>query len=86
MFNTYREVKKKTFGNSMGPKKDGMIRIVSQNIGCLGINAKANPKQDSAIEWITRHEIDIVGWQEVGISFDMMKGHESFHERIRDPR
>ena len=63
-----------------------MIRIVSQNIGCLGINAKANPKQDSAIEWIHKHEIDIVGWQEVGISFDMMKGHESFHERIRDPR
>lgn len=83
---THKEVKTKTFGNSMGAKKDGIIRIVSQNIGCLGIASKANPKQDSAIEWIHKHEVDIIGWQEVGVAFDMLKGHESFHERIRDPR
>jgi len=86
MSNTYREVKKETFGNPMGQKKDGMIRIISQNIGCLGINSKSNPKQDTAIEWIHQNEIDVVGWQEVGISFDMLKGHESFYERIRDSR
>jgi len=83
---THRSTTTKTFGNSMQDKKEGIIRIVSQNVGCLGISAKANPKQDNAIEWINKHQVDIVGWQEVGIAFHMLKGHESFHERIRDVR
>ena len=83
---THSEDKLSTFGNGMAPKEDGVIRVASQNVGCLGIHAKANHKQDKLIEWLIKNQIDILGIQEVGVAFHMAPGHEKFHERIRDRR
>lgn len=52
-------------------KKDEIIRIAYQNIGCLDIQSKTNVKQDVAIKWITNNNIDVVDWQEIGVAFYM---------------
>ena len=41
-----------TFGDQMDQKGSGHIRIVSQNINCLGVRHYNNPKQDRAINWL----------------------------------
>ena len=86
LMQTHKENKSRTFGNSISTKKDGIIRIACQNLGCLGILNTANDKQDSAIKWIVNNEIDIMAWQEVGIAFHKLPGYDKFHERIRDRR
>lgn len=76
----------KTYGNSMQRKEDGMCRITSQNIGCLGVNTLTNSKQDTAIEWLLKHEVDLCAWQEIGVAFNRVPGYERMSERIRDRR
>ena len=76
----------KTFGNNMKRKEEGMVRIVSQNIGCLGVNTLTNSKQDTAIQWLINNEVDICAWQEIGIAFHKVPGYERLSERIRDRR
>ena len=70
----------------MKRKDDGIIRMVSQNIGCLGIDTLTNSKQDTAIEWLIRNEVDVFAWQEIGIAFHKVPGYERLSERIRDRR
>ena len=84
--NTSKQDLFKTFGNSMQLKDDGMVRIVSQNSGCLGVNSLTNSKQDTAIEWLIHNEIDVYAWQEIRIAFYKAPGYERLSERIRDRR
>ena len=78
--------KYKTFGDPFDQKEDGHIRIVSQNINCLGIKAKNNPKQERLINWLIQNKIDIIGLQELGIAFHLLLPHLKLKERIQDPR
>jgi len=59
-------------------------RIVSNNIGCIGIESIANSKQNSLKDWLARNEVDIVGWQEIGLAQHMIQKHERLAERMRD--
>ena len=47
-------------------------RIVSNNIGCIGIESIANSKQNSLKDWLARNEVDIVNWQEIGLAQHMI--------------
>ena len=78
--------KYKTFGDHLGEKDSDDIRIVSQNINCLGVSTFNNPKQERALNWIIRHEVDIIGWQEIGIAFHMLPHSKRLAERLKDPR
>ena len=45
----------------MGPKAPNVYRIISNNIGCIGVDSIGNAKQNSLEDWLVRHEIDLVG-------------------------
>ena len=73
-------------GDSLCKKDDNCIRLVSQNIGCLGIHSFGNGKQSKAIQWLIQNQVDIVAWQEIGIAFHMQQRCDRMRERMRDPR
>lgn len=69
------------------PSKDqNECRIVCDNIGCLGLPSIGNVKQNNLKDWLVRNEVDIVGWQEIGLAQHMLPKHERLAERIRDYR
>ena len=78
--------KTETFGNPMNKKNDDMIRLVGQNIGCLGVRSFGNDKQEQGKEWLITNDVDVCCWQEVGIAHQMLKHHERIQERLRDHR
>ena len=78
--------KTETFGDSMKTKHCDSIRLVGQNIGCLGVRAFNNHKQDMGKEWLIKNNIDICCWQELGIALHMTKHQDRIHERMRDHR
>ena len=67
-------------------KKDNEYQIVSNNIGCLGLESIANHKQNSFKDWLIQHEVDLVGLQEIGLAQHMLQKHERVAERFRDYR
>ena len=73
-------------GDTLKSKDDNCIRIVSQNIGCLGVHSFGNGKQAKAIQWLIQNRVDIVAWQEIGIAFHMQQRCDRMRERMRDPR
>ena len=75
-----------TFGDQMDEKGSGHIRIVSQNINCLGVRNSNNSKQDRAINWLINNEVDIIGWQELGIAFHLLPYSHRLAARLKDPR
>ena len=81
-----KQPKSKTFGDCLVEKETGVIRIVSQNVNCIGVNSENNYKQERAKNWIYDHEVDIIGWQEVGVAFHTLPRHERLAERMKDLR
>lgn len=76
----------KLYGEPMGPKAPNVYRIISNNIGCLGMDSIGNSKQNSLKDWLVQNEVDIVGWQEIGLAQHMFQKHERLAERLRDYR
>ena len=74
------------FGDTMIGKENGVCRIVSQNIGCLGVQYFANNKIRTAKEWLFNNHVDVCGWQEIGLANHKFQRHERLNERMRDPR
>ena len=81
-----QSIKHKTFGDKLSQKKCGHIRIISQNISCLGVSHPINHKQDQAKDWLLRHNVDIAGWQETGVAFHTLPLHQRLPSRINDTR
>jgi len=77
---------RQVFGDHIIQKEEGVIRIASQNVNCIGIAAEVNPKQDYAKNWIIQNEVDIVGWQETGVAFHLLPRRKRLSERMRDIR
>ena len=75
-----------TFGNSIQHKHHDSIRLVGQNIGCLGVRSFGNHKQDHVKEWLINNSVDICCWQELGISLHMLHHQDRIQERLRDHR
>lgn len=76
----------KTFGEKMCTKEPHVYRFVSNNIGCLGVDSFGNTKQNCLKDWLVRHEVDLVAWQEIGLAQHMIQKHERLSERLRDHR
>ena len=70
----------------MSRKDDNCVRLISQNIGCLGVHSFTNGKQAKGIQWLIQNKVDIAAWQELGVSFHMQQKCDRLQERIRDPR
>ena len=49
------------WGHAINKKYPSMVRITTENISNLGINANNNPKQEAAMEWLYQNEVDIAG-------------------------
>ena len=76
----------KLFGEPLCQKAPHEYRIISNNIGCIGVDAVVNSKQQSLKDWLVQYEVDLVGWQEIGLAQHMMQKHERLAERMRDYR
>ena len=48
-----------TFGDAMGTKNSDSVRLVGQNIGCLGVRSFNNQKQDAGKDWLISNNVDI---------------------------
>ena len=83
---TTHEHNSETFGNSIQQKHHDSIRLVGQNIGCLGVRSFGNQKQDHGKEWLISNSVDICCWQELGISLHMLNHQDRIQERLRDYR
>ena len=81
-----KRIQNRTFGDHITVKPKNTIRIASQNVNCIGISNYNNYKLEEAKSWLLQNEIDIVGWQEVGIAFHILPKYERLAERIKDIR
>ena len=70
----------------MCQKAPNVYRIGSNNIGCLGLDAIGNTKQNALKDWFSQNEVDIAGWQEIGLAQHMMQKHERLAEHMHDCR
>ena len=75
-----------TFGENLQTKADTTYRIISNNIGCIGLDSHINPKQASLKDCLVQDEIDLAGWQEIGLAQHMLPKHDRLSERMRDYR
>ena len=75
-----------TYGDAMKAKLHDTIRLIGQNIGCLGVRSFGNQKQEQGKSWLIQHNVDICCWQEIGLSLHMMKHQERIQERMKDYR
>ena len=74
------------FGDALIPKEDGICRIVSQNVGCLGVSMFSNNKMRTVKEWLINNQVDICGWQEISFANHLLPRHDRLAERLRDRR
>ena len=81
-----RKLQHRTFGDHLTFKSKDTVRIVSQNVNCIGISTQNNYKIEEAKNWMLQNEVDIVGWQETGIAFHTLPKYEKLPERIKDIR
>ena len=58
---TFQRGKNSDFGDHLVEKDPDTIRIVSQNVNCIGISNELNQKQEHAKDWIFQHSVDIIG-------------------------
>ena len=78
--------KNKIFGDRLVEKEVGTIRIVSQNVNCIGVSHEINHKQENAKDWIYKHSVDIIGWQETGVAFHTLPIRKRLAHRMKDIR
>ena len=81
-----KKLQHRTFGDHLTIKSKDTVRIVSQNVNCIGTSIQNNYKIEEAKNWLLQNEVDIVGWQETGIAFHTLPKHERLSERIKDIR
>ena len=74
------------YGNAMKPKHSDHIRLIGQNIGCLGVRSFGNQKQEQGKNWLIQNNVDICCRQEIVISLHMLKHQERIQERMKDYR
>ena len=72
----------KEWGDSMLLKDDDCYRIVSKNIGSLGVRARSF-KEDLLKSWMREHMIDVTCMQEININWAKIKGKYRIYERFK---
>ena len=70
------------WGDSLIVKDDSTIRIVSKQIGGLGITV-GNSKERELKNWIIENEIDCIGLQETNVFWKKCNDKSQFRERMR---
>lgn len=68
-------------GDPLIVKEDGIIRIVSKQIGRLGITA-SNSKERELKNWIIEKEIDYIGLHETNVFWKKYRDKSQFRERM----
>lgn len=74
------------WGDKMCDKEDDVIRIAYQNVNNFQTTHHADSKMEQGKDWIARHEIDIIGWAEVGIAWQRCKSTHKLYTRFKDMR
>jgi len=83
----HKRSKNKIFGDHLVVEKENnLIRIVSQNVNCIGVSHEINHKQENAKDWIYEHSVDIIGWQETGVAFHSLPIRKRLAHRMKDIR
>ena len=72
----------KEWGDSLGIKADDCYRIVSKNIGSLGVRPNSL-KEDQLKDWMRNHQIDVTCLQEININWSKVRGKYRIHERFK---
>ena len=75
---------KDSWGDKMGEKKDGFLRLASRNIGGIGVYA-GNSKEEELKTWIVNSEFDIFGLQELNLNVSKCRDRERIGERMKSP-
>jgi len=75
-----------TFGDHLTEKDEGSIRIVGQNVNCIGTNQHCNQKEERAKNWLIQNNVDITGWQETEVAFHMLPRSKRLSNRMQDIR
>ena len=72
----------KEWGDSISFKDDDCYRIVSKNIGSLGVRA-GSYKEDLIKSWMKEHMIDVTCMQEININWAKITGKYRIYERFK---
>ena len=75
---------KDSWGDKMGEKKDGFLRLASRNIGGIDVYA-GNSKEEELKTWIVNSEFDIFGLQELNLNVSKCRDRERIGERMKSP-
>ena len=73
------------WGDAIIDKPDGTLRIVSKQIGGIGLRSD-NSKERELKTWLVEKEVDCVGLQETNIYLGKCRDKEQFRERMRHSR
>ena len=74
------------WGDEMCNKEDDTIRITYQNVNNFQTTHHADSKMERGKDWIAQHDIDIIGWAEVGIAWQKCKSTHKLYTRFKDMR
>ena len=70
------------WGDRMENVDDDCYRIVSKNIGSLGVRAKSF-KEDLLKKWMQEHQIQVTCIQEVNVNWAKIRGKYRIYERFK---
>ena len=74
------------WGDKLCNKEEDTFRIAYQNINNLQTSHHADTKMEQGKDWLMKHEIDIIGWAEVGIAWQKCKSDHKLYHRFKDMR
>ena len=67
----------------VGPKKDGTIQLVMENVNNILSNKDVNLKLDSRKKWLIKNDIEVVCWIESSVLWHPRKRHELLPELMK---
>ena len=79
-----KEDNNEVWGDSLDIKEDNVIRILTKNIGGLGLGIN-NDKEEHLKSWIASKQCDIIGIQETNLNWSKCRGRERLTERMKTP-
>ena len=74
------------WGDKLCNNDDDTFRIAYQNVNNFQTTHHADSKLERGKDWLTKKEIDIIGWAEVGIAWQKCKSTHKLYSRFKDQR
>ena len=79
-----KEDNNEIWGDPLSIKEDNVIRILTKNIGGIGLEINNN-KEEHLKSWIVSKQCDIIGIQETNMNWSKCRGRERLTERMKTP-